>query len=753
MDPSLLKTYFQYENDLVSNCNNSLPDGFLTFLKSLMYQSEVQNIYSKPIMWIGIYIAIASLFCMLPMLADLLHGFKNKKLWFPCKYFTLNAASLTVIAVAMKLPMDLNNSMPYDADQAAKLGSMAFMCTMMANLLPSLANMDNKELVTNIIALGVLVITLVVNVCIQMETGVVCNLGGDSYDILTYNSWLIAIVYVVMLLVLLMIHTCSALMIVKSKQILETKYKAAHETALKDLELQQPRGLTVEKLQQHVSNHWIMAETGSPQFMAVCSATTSASGVICVLSTVLHIIIMSFTRPRMKNYGSDYKGSVIAIFITQFTGSILGTVAPLSRCFASLSFKVSIKWIWNHIRVFRVESYCTQKLSDWKQSRVPFKFNSRRCKIVIQDLKVLILSFCIEIQKMVLVACKTMALIPIFIVIGMLCCLQFWKWLCASYNASVKTPAQLQHNKDLSQYVLQLQDDMELAQRTLISISKSVTSLIQKAERQQPNNLRKLLEEWSGFEGIGKYDLHQVPPLSEEKYVDCWSLPVVTLTTIAITLPNIQNNMVERLLRSVSEGLTYVKHVEETLNASSEYITIQEAARTLWLEVEVYHKWLGNKLSNPGHQVNTTKEIVQWFSDTAKNLVTELESKNMKGLSDSSLHKSISANSMYRITQTILVSYDANIDQVSQEELFVQLSSMISHILAACLTNLPRVIAMKCHTSVIEKREDSVHVAAQLLGETMQIINSLQDRELPSLNPDELPFIDKWRDCFLHPSP
>ncbi|KAJ0546684.1 hypothetical protein HanIR_Chr08g0363681 [Helianthus annuus] len=130
-----------------------------------------------------------------------------------------------------------------------------------------------------------------------------------------------------------------------------------------------------------------------------------------------------------------------------------------------------------------------------------------------------------------------------------------------------------------------------------------------------------------------------------------------------------------------------------------------------------------------------------------------MESKNMKGLSDSSLHKPISANSMYWITQTILVSYNANIDQVSQEELFVELSSMISHILAACLTNLPRVIAMKCHTSVIEKREESVHVAAQLLGETMQIINSFQDRELPSLNPDELPFIEKWRDCFLHPSP
>ncbi|KAJ0722261.1 hypothetical protein HanOQP8_Chr08g0284661 [Helianthus annuus] len=746
---------FHFEEELESNCN-SIPPDVLDFLQTSLTETKLQNKFGKPMVWIGIYIAIASLFCILPMLADLLHGFKTKKLWFPCKYFTLNAASLTVIAIAMKLPVDLNNSMPNNVDQAAKLGSLAFMCTMMANLLPSLATMDSKELLTNIIALGVLVITLVVNVCIQIRTGVVSNNhDGPYYTHVSYKNWLIALIYVAMLFMLLVIHTCLALMIITSKQIVESKYKARRETALVDLELQQPGRDTVEKLKQHVSNHWIMAGTGSPQFMAVCSATTSASGVICFSSTALHVVIMLYTRPYMKLYGSDYKWSVLMILITQFTGVILGTIAPLLRCFASLSFEVSIKWIWNHIRVFKVEGYYTQKLSDWKYDSVPLKLSSRRCKIVFQYLKVLILILSIGIQKTVLVACKMIALIPIFFVIGVMCCFHCWKSLkvlmsIASYNVSVETPSQLQRNKNLSQYVLQLQDDMELAERTLKSILKSVTNLIQSAEKQQPNNLIKLLGESSGFEGVGKYDLHQV---SEQMYVDCWSLPVATLTAIAISLPNIQKSMTDRLLKCVSEGLTYVKHIEESLNATDEYISSQKAARMLWLEIEVCHKWLGINLQTPAHETNATKEIVQWFCNTAENMVSELESKKMKGSDDSSVYISVSANSMYRITQTILASNHAHIDQVSQEELFEQLSSMISHILAACLTNLPRVKAMKCHTSVIEKREESVHVAAQLLGETMQIINSLQDRELPSLNPDELPFIDKWRDCFLHPSP
>ncbi|GJZ20607.1 hypothetical protein Tco_0557197 [Tanacetum coccineum] len=44
------------------------------------------------------------------------------------------------------------------------------------------------------------------------------------------------------------------------------------------IELQQSGRLTVKKLKQHVKNHWIMAGTGSPQFITACSATTSASG-------------------------------------------------------------------------------------------------------------------------------------------------------------------------------------------------------------------------------------------------------------------------------------------------------------------------------------------------------------------------------------------------------------------------------------------------------------------------------------------
>ncbi|XP_042752024.1 uncharacterized protein LOC111896624 [Lactuca sativa] len=498
----------------------------LEWAYALKAKLDDQERYSSPMPLIGMYIAVASLFCILAMAADLLHGMKNRKLWFPCKYFTVNAASLTVIAVAIKLPMDLTNLMPGYVDQAAKLGSLGFMCTMMVNLLPSLASMDNKELVTNMMALGVLVLTLVGNVCIQINTGVLSyHESSDPYYFhLHYKeispsfsrlegNGLIATIYAGMLLMLLIIFACSSIAILKSKQILESKYHEAHEKAIKDhQELQQQGQLTVEKLKKHVSNYWIMARTGSPQFMTACSATTAASGVICAFSTILHIVIMVSNIRSLTDYKSDYKWSMSVIFIIQFIGVIVGTIAPLSRCFAVLSFKLSVKWIWNNIKVFKVESYWTQKLYDWKLSSTPFPY-----------LQILVLNICIGFQKTVVVACKMIDLIPIFSVICVLYCFQFWKRLKAMFKASsvvlVQNPEQLQEgNENLSCYVLQLQEDIEFAERTLKGILKSVNLLIQKAEKQQPNNLMKLLAESRGFEGVGKFESHRVPPLVSEEY-------------------------------------------------------------------------------------------------------------------------------------------------------------------------------------------------------------------------------------------
>ncbi|XP_076901719.1 uncharacterized protein LOC143556220 [Bidens hawaiensis] len=472
-----------------------------------------------------------------------------------------------------------------------------------------------------------------------------------------------------------------------------------------------------------------MAGSSNPQFIQACSATTAASGVICFLSVIFHLLIMIWAIPEIKsdNYDSDYKWSTLVILIVQFVGIILGTVAPLFRCLASLSFKLTFKSVFNHLKVFKVEKYWTQKLHDLKYGGISLSFGSHTLKVVNKNLRNLALNICIILQVLVVVVCKIIAL-NFFLLTQFLRCLA-WP-IQALFCSSVESNETVEQRK----FVLQLEDENELAVTILKGLSKSFNQLLKKSEKKQPENLMNLITKRStkDFQGVKKlYDDNDQP--------DCWSLAVVTLTTIAVTLPNIEKGEVKSLLKSVREGLIYITHVEENPNATDDYKSVQKAAKTLWEDVDFRHTWLEIRLKDIASRGNTPPQIVQLFLDNAKS------KKNIEGEGRTSI--TICANSMYHIAQSI-IDY-----KESHTKLFDELSSRIADIMAACLTNLPQVIAMKVHTSVIEKREASVKAAAQLLGETKEIIKTLQDpsRHVPHIAPNDLPLIDKWCACLGDP--
>ncbi|XP_042039576.1 uncharacterized protein LOC121785255 [Salvia splendens] len=97
-----------------------------------------------------------------------------------------------------------------------------------------------------------------------------------------------------------------------------------------------------------------------------------------------------------------------------------------------------------------------------------------------------------------------------------------------------------------------------------------------------------------------------------------------------------------------------------------------------------------------------------------------------------------------RIAHTILLGMGDGENQ-TDNELFVSISITISDILAACLTNLVQVITLKCHRSDIKEREESVRRAAILLGESKEIFDILQQRELPCLDVEKAANFDEWR--------
>ncbi|KAL0331683.1 UNVERIFIED_CONTAM: hypothetical protein Sangu_1713800 [Sesamum angustifolium] len=200
----------------------------------------------------------------------------------------------------------------------------------------------------------------------------------------------------------------------------------------------------------------------------------------------------------------------------------------------------------------------------------------------------------------------------------------------------------------------------------------------------------------------------------------------------------------------VSEGLSLVKLIEKTLYESNELVNIINAAGVSWVGVALYMKWQGMDLRKLSLKCKNSKNVLLEFSNNAKRTIGKFKSTTNGFLMENPLNwpaNIIAANSMYRISRTILLSYQEENEQ-NDEGLFQRLSVMISDILAACFTNLARVIITKCHRNAIEIREKSVHEAFLLLGKTTQIFELLQQHEWPSLDHDNVVYIEEWRALF-----
>ncbi|KAL8465458.1 hypothetical protein ACS0TY_034818 [Phlomoides rotata] len=306
-------------------------------------------------------------------------------------------------------------------------------------------------------------------------------------------------------------------------------------------------------------------------------------------------------------------------------------------------------------------------------------------------------------------------------------------------------------NLNLNRYVLLLEGEAELPTRVLKNMWHDANNMIQTGRKKQPHCLVHLLIKFVNFKGVVQFDSHQIPSLHSHEPPNCWTLPVVTLTSIAVALPNIPKRRVKQLLNSVSQGISLVKLVDKTLGKNAQLINIRKAAGICWVGVELYKKWLDINLSKTSLNCTNSNEVLRELSIKAEGIITMFKNEEKDPVMENPHNwpaKVVAANSMYRITQTILLSCEEE-NQKTDEGLFDELCVMIADIVAACLTNLPRVITTMCHRNAIEKREKSVRKAFLLLGETEQVVELLQQKEWPHMDHDKAAYIDEWRALFL----
>ncbi|XP_030469384.2 uncharacterized protein LOC115687841 [Syzygium oleosum] len=708
--------------------------------------------FSKPMPWIGIYIAAASLACAVAMAADAAVGFRYRRPWFPSRYFALNATSLSVIAVAVKLSVDLNTPMPRRQDQLAKLSSSVLICTVMANSMPSLGAMENKELLSNMIALAILVITSIVNICMQLGTGVIYTYRREH-----------AFVMFLMVLLLVML-SLSAAIVPTTKRYLEKKYRKKYELAMKE-SLSRSCETVFDKLKEDLMKYGMMAHTCNPQFVVGRSVTCTASGALCLLSavTLAQAMLRSYLMPGRFKFcdgESDYKWSSMVILIAQNIAVGLGTIAPAVRWFLAIKFKCPKRGNKSYKDEFKLERHWIECFIEIKKRPLSLHIRSRQCRKLLHDAKRVVLEMVTGTQVGIVMGSKVVRMISVLFMSRILlfcdlCCELRNKF---KLNTSVSTKdsdcgLRLEGSvfkPDLSRYVLHLEGEEELVHIMVRDNCSATESWIKMGKKNQPKHLIQLLEEMPSrsFEGVMSFDSDAVPPLDSAEPPNNWALPIVTLTSLGLAIPNIDPSARKRLLRGVHEGLRYVNLVEEKLCAKQELMNMRKAASIVFLEVDLYHKWLDVDLRQISLQGNTTKDVLEALARAAKNVFVKFKATPTHGCLRETPSawpgKVQAAYSMYRISETLLLDCKSSDCDISNR-IFEKLSRMISDIIAACLTNLEQVICAECSRSGIEERKECVRSAALLLGKTAKVTKIINQRELPCLDPNQLASIDEWR--------
>ncbi|KAK9159774.1 hypothetical protein Syun_006115 [Stephania yunnanensis] len=278
--------------------------------------SSESDRYSSPVPYVGLYIAGATLVCLLLMLCDMISSFRRRTWYLPCKLFSINSVTLFLLATASKLPVDLTTYMPSHVDQLSKLSSTAMLCVSISFLAPSFGINREAESITNLITLSLMVITIVVNVCIQMYTGVIFSFVIEHIIILCCMMSLLPLLW----------WSISA--------------NNSGKTIITDTNRDLFKKGTEAKSFVHQAKLWYMCSCiTNPQYLicGLVSPIMAANCAVClaVLSYAAFRSIV-FHKSEFCKGVSDYGWSIWIIVVTQIITVVVGSLGSVFRSIARL---------------------------------------------------------------------------------------------------------------------------------------------------------------------------------------------------------------------------------------------------------------------------------------------------------------------------------------------------------------------------------------------------------------------------------
>ncbi|KAK9081254.1 hypothetical protein Syun_030617 [Stephania yunnanensis] len=268
------------------------------------------NKISSPMPAIGLYMAVATLVCLILMLCDIFNAIRQKKPWIPCRFFVLNSFTLTLLSIATKLPSDLTTSMPSACDQLSKLCGTSLMCISIAFFMPSDVNMSRSEYSANLASLSIMAITIVVNVSLQISTGAI---------------FLFKVEHIITLLLMLLLLGVTG----GSRMTYYDYFTLPIRKSLQHM----PRNVYTLK------RCYIHSYITDPQ-LALCRFSSSATvGVLCTIcfAVLSETAIRAYSLDKGLKGDSDYKWSIWVVVGLQMITLLVGALSIVCRCLALAS--------------------------------------------------------------------------------------------------------------------------------------------------------------------------------------------------------------------------------------------------------------------------------------------------------------------------------------------------------------------------------------------------------------------------------
>ncbi|KAK9159875.1 hypothetical protein Syun_006216 [Stephania yunnanensis] len=224
--------------------------------------------------------------------------------------------------------------MPSALDQLSKLTGTTFICITMAFLMPSVGLTSFSESISNMISLTIFVITVFVNVCIQMHTGVITSFKADHIVVL-------------------------CCMIVLLNEMWTSTFNTEEVKGSSSLDIKKSISNTERSLLERLKACYLFGYQTNPQFTVSRQLSCCIS---CIVSIVCAAILLGeifrcFVSKELefRNGQSDYKWSMQGMVVSQTITVLLGCFGTTIRFLSMVKHPLADELIYS---IFGVPFVC-----------------------------------------------------------------------------------------------------------------------------------------------------------------------------------------------------------------------------------------------------------------------------------------------------------------------------------------------------------------------------------------------------------